>query len=123
MVGLWVDDDLQIHPDDIEFGFTVYKQLGSQEHRIVGYSGRQIIRSKQGVYTYKLFWPNYSMVLTNAAFLDVTMLDWFWSNDKRLKASIAYVDKHMNCEDILMNCKTDSLSHGRDGTELTDISI
>lgn len=37
--GLWIDDDLQFHPDDIELGFRSYRQFGSLRHQITGYSG------------------------------------------------------------------------------------
>jgi alpha-1,4-N-acetylglucosaminyltransferase EXTL3 len=107
--GLWIDDDLQIHPEDIEFGFTTYEQLGRMNHRITGYSGRQTLLDKKNnnKYSYEIKEPNYSMVLTNSAFMDTQMLKWFWNTrDERIKESIKYVDDHMNCEDILMNCKS-----------------
>lgn len=107
-VGFWVDDDLQFQPEDIEFGFLVFQQLSGHQfnHRIVGYSGRQLGLDKKGQQTYELHKENYSMVLTNSAFMDMTMLKWFWSSDPRMIESIKYVDDHMNCEDILMNCKS-----------------
>jgi hypothetical protein len=105
--GLWIDDDLQFHPDDIELGFRSYRQFGSARHQIAGYSGRLAYPSakKEGTWIYDNHAALYSMILTNAAWLDKTMLDWFWSDDQRIHDSIVYVDKHMNCEDILMNCK------------------
>jgi hypothetical protein len=106
--GLWIDDDLQFHPDDIELGFRAYQQFGSDKHQIVGYSGRLVHANqrKPGTWIYDNHAALYSMILTNTAWLDQTMLDWFWSDDQRIAESIAYVDKHMNCEDILMNCKS-----------------
>lgn len=107
VAGLWIDDDLQFHPDDIELGFRSYRQFGSARHQIAGYSGRLAYPStkKDGTWIYDNHAALYSMILTNSAWLDQTMLDWFWSNDQRIHDSIVYVDKHMNCEDILMNCK------------------
>ncbi|KAK9895613.1 glycosyltransferase family 64 protein [Cystobasidium minutum MCA 4210] len=103
--GLWIDDDLQFHPDDIELGFRTYRQFGSSRHQITGYSGRLVSPStkKEGTWIYDNHAALYSMILTNSAWMDQTMLDWFWSSDQRIQDSIVYVDKHMNCEDILMN--------------------
>lgn len=105
--GLWIDDDLQFHPDDIELGFRTYRQFGSANHQIAGYSGRLVSPSakKEGTWIYDNHAALYSMILTNSAWMDQTMLDWFWSDDQRIHDSILFVDKHMNCEDILMNCK------------------
>ena len=105
-VGFWIDDDLAFKPADIEFGFDTYQTLAKDSHKIVGYSGRLVEPNQQHEWTYKLFTLKYSLVLTNAAFLDTTMLDWFWTKDHRIERSIEYVDQHMNCEDILMNCKS-----------------
>jgi alpha-1,4-N-acetylglucosaminyltransferase EXTL3 len=103
--GFWVDDDLAFRPQDIEFGFDTYLDLGRDSHRIVGFSGRLVEKLKSGDWAYKLFALSYSLILTNAAFLDTQMLAWFWKEDERIRESIEYVDEHMNCEDILFNCK------------------
>lgn len=111
-VGLWIDDDLQFHPDDIELGFKSYLQFGRDKHQVTGYSARLAYPNakKKDHWIYDNHAALYSMVLTNSAWLDQTMLDWFWSNDEKIQKSIAYVDKHMNCEDILMNCEFRFLS-------------
>lgn len=38
--------------------------------------------------------------------MDKTMAGWYWENDRRLSEARAYVAEVLNCEDILMNCKT-----------------
>lgn len=109
-VGFWVDDDLQIELEDIEFGFQVFTELcaargSSGTHQIVGFSNRHVVKDGTGAEHYTYEQDTYSLVLTNSAFMDVTMLKWFWSADSRIEESLAFVDAHMNCEDILMNCR------------------
>lgn len=106
--ALFIDDDLQFDPHDIEFGFSVYQQFGRDAHRIVGYSGRQIYVDDRGTYSYDRYQSDFDIVLTNAAFLDTRALGWLRSRDPALRESIAYVDRHMNCEDILVNCTSEN---------------
>lgn len=106
--GLWIDDDLDFRPEDIELAFETYRQLGNHHHRIVGFSGRLVDKDQNNNWTYRVFELDYNMILTNAAFLDTKMLEWFWTEDFRIERSIEYVDEHMNCEDILFNCKLHS---------------
>lgn len=103
--GLWIDDDLEFRPEDIELAFQTYRQLGSHQHRIVGFSGRLVDRDQDDQWSYRIFEQEYNMILTNAAFLDTRMLEWFWTEDFRIEQGIEYVDEHMNCEDILFNCR------------------
>ena len=102
--ALWLDDDIIISPEDVEFGFRAWQAFGRERHQIVGFSGRQH-KITRNVYHYAFEGPTYSMVLTDSAFLDTTMMSWFWAEDARIKTAITYVDEHLNCEDILMNCK------------------
>lgn len=139
LAGFWIDDDLAFRQQDIEFAFDVYRDLGQDSHRIVGFSGRLTETEEQAArleasggemtplndreadedldddderdaadeqWTYELFKSPYSMILTNSAFLDQTMLDWFWADDERIRRSLDFVDVHMNCEDILFNCES-----------------
>lgn len=94
----------------VEFAFRVWKEHGRDEHRIVGFSGRLHERKRDGKYKYLFRQRSYSMILTNAAFLDMTMLDWFWHSDRKQTEARRHVDAIMNCEDILMNCKSASCS-------------
>ena len=103
--GLWIDDDIKIDLAGVEFAWRAWRQFGSRDHRLVGLTGRQYARDKHGMVKYVYEQLDYSMILTSNAFLDKTMLEWFWSDDGRIKQAIKYIDKHMNCEDILINCK------------------
>lgn len=109
--GLWIDDDLDFRPEDIELAFETYRQLANHQHRIVGFSGRLVDKDQNDNWAYRVFELDYNMILTNAAFLDTKMLEWFWTEDFRIERSIEYVDEHMNCEDILFNCKLHSTKH------------
>ena len=106
--ALWLDDDILISPEDVEFGFRAWQAFGKEKHRIVGFSGRRH-RFEDDMYYYIFDQHMYSMVLTSSAFLDLTMMDWFWADNASTKAAIAYVNQHLNCEDILMNCKIPTL--------------
>ena len=103
--ALWLDDDIQIELPAVEFAFRAWQDYGRHQHRIVGLTGRQYTIEKNGKVKYIFHQPSYSMILTNNAFMDVTMLSWFWKEDPRTRAALQYVDQHMNCEDILINCE------------------
>lgn len=104
--ALWLDDDIKMDIPAVEFAFKAWQEYGRHEHRITGLTHRQFSNEARGKTKYIFHQPSYSMVLTNNAFMDKTMLEWFWAKDDRIKAAIAYVDLHMNCEDILMNCES-----------------
>lgn len=105
-VALWLDDDVQISPTAIEFAFRAWRNFGSPQHRVTGFAPRHYQRDVRSLhYRYAFDGPRYSMVLTDSAFLDLTMLDWYWEDEPAKNAARHYVSKHMNCEDILMNCK------------------
>lgn len=104
--ALWIDDDIKIDLPGVEFAWRAWRQFGSRAHRIVGLTGRQYGRDKSGTVKYVYEQPDYSMILTSNAFMDKKMLGWFWSGERRVEQAIRYVDRHMNCEDILMNCKS-----------------
>lgn len=103
--GLWLDDDIKIDLPGVEFAWRAWQQFGSREHRLVGLTGRQYGRDTHGNVKYIYEQPDYSMILTSNAFLDKTMLGWFWEDERRNKQAMQYVDRHMNCEDVLMNCE------------------
>lgn len=89
--------------------FDVWQAFGRYQHRIVGRVPRLLGRSKDGrpAYTYGgVKGKKHDMVLTGVAFLDKTMAHWFWENDATLVQARKYVDEHLNCEDLLMNCKS-----------------
>lgn len=104
--ALYLDDDIELSVDAVTSGWEAWKAFGQHEHRIIGYMPRRHVHFRNGghLYTYDTR-QGYSMILTSSAFLDRTMLEWFWSNDSKATKARAHVDKHLNCEDILMNCE------------------
>ena len=102
--ALWIDDDILISAQGTEYAFRAWQAFGQNDHRILGFSGRSH-KLENNVYYYLMDTASHSMVLTDSAFMDVTMLEWFWAMDVRLRKAIQYVDERTNCEDILMNCK------------------
>ena len=101
--ALWVDDDIVVSPSALEFAWRAWKQYGRPQHQIGGMVGRSHSRDVEGRLTYGFDQKHYSMAITGLAFLDRSMLEWFWGNPK-IEEAISYVDKVFNCEDILMNC-------------------
>lgn len=90
--------------------FSVWQSFGREQHRIVGRVPRLLERSQDGQAVYRGGRPKrYDLILTGVSFLDKTMLHWYWENDPRLVEARKYVDEHLNCEDLLMNCKLDLL--------------
>lgn len=118
---LFVDDDILISAQAVEFAFRAWQRFGRREpyQSIVGFSRRlhriqESSRDSDGdgggrivyyVFSSSASGANYSMVLTDSAFLGADLVDLFWSNDRRMRLARKYVDDHMNCEDILMNCE------------------
>lgn len=85
--------------------FRTWQEQGKQQHRILGRTVRKVVRDKTGRAGYSYDRDEYSLALTNNAFMDVTMANWYWENDRQLRRARAIVDENLNCEDILMNCK------------------
>jgi hypothetical protein len=86
--------------------FRAWKSHGRPSHRIAGLTGRKLERTSEGIPEYR--WDEsstYDLVLTNAAFMDRTMMSWYWEDSRANLQARALVDKLMNCEDLLMNCK------------------
>ncbi|KAM0790423.1 hypothetical protein ACM66B_003304 [Microbotryomycetes sp. NB124-2] len=99
------DDDLFFGPGDVEFQFKQWIAYGRHE-RMVGTAAREVILNPDGATKYKYRMTDmekYEVMLTNAAFMDVSFLELYWSDDPRAKAVRDYVDKDTNCEDIAMN--------------------
>ncbi|XP_059487728.1 exostosin-3 [Neocloeon triangulifer] len=97
---LSVDDDAHLRPDEILFGFRVWRE---QRDRLVGFPGRYHAWDlEHNSWNYN---SNYScelsMVLTGAAFFHkyYAYLYSYWMP----QAIREKVDEYMNCEDIAMN--------------------
>ena len=50
------------------------------------------------------------MIITNLAFIHISFLDYYWSEDPTMTTMRSYVDDHFNCEDIAMNYVTSMLT-------------
>lgn len=97
---LSIDDDVHLRPDEIQFGFRVWREARDQ---LVGFPGRfHSYDVRHGGWLYN---SNYScelsMVLTGAAFFHkyYAYLYTYWMPHEVRDT----VDKFMNCEDIAMN--------------------
>ena len=90
---LSIDDDLGISAIDIQNTFLYYKEHNYKD-RIFGLSPRDYHDRK-----YEMVDENYTMVLTNYAFLNIRMLEIFNNYGKLIR----FVNMIRNGEDILMN--------------------
>ncbi|KAH8811198.1 multiple-like 3 [Xylogone sp. PMI_703] len=117
------NDNIYYKPADLEFAFQAWRKFG--RNRITGAINRCSSRSSRtGKWDYNLCEgkKEYSMVLTNLAFVDISFLDYYSSDeDPRLALVREYVDEISNCEDIAMNfvvsmltCEPPLVVKGRD---------
>ena len=97
------DDDVYYHPEDLDFVFQTWRQFG--KHKLVGGLPR-CAALDNGKLKYD-FCPEhsdtYDMVLSNLAFLHISFLDFYSSDNEYATAIREHVDKFFNCEDIGMN--------------------
>ncbi|CAN1172023.1 Glucosamine inositolphosphorylceramide transferase 1 [Linum perenne] len=108
---LELDDDIMMPCDDIERGFNVWRL---HPDRIVGYYPRLISGNplKYRAEKYARSHKGYNMILTGAAFVDAgTAFDRYWGEQG--KAGREIVDKHFNCEDVLLNYLYANASSGK----------
>lgn len=96
---LSLDDDMLFEPADIQLGYDTWKQYGQGRRRMLGYVAREASDDKS--YMVDGF-ESYSMVLTKSSFFHVDWMDAYWSEDRIMTDLREYVEKHNNCEDILM---------------------
>ncbi|KAJ6773077.1 GLUCOSAMINE INOSITOLPHOSPHORYLCERAMIDE TRANSFERASE 1 [Salix koriyanagi] len=98
---LELDDDIMMACDDIERGFSVWRQ---HPDRIVGFYPR-LARGSPLKYRgekYARHHEGYNMILTGAAFVDhAVAFERYWSN--KAEAGRELVDRYFNCEDVLLN--------------------
>jgi Glycosyl transferase family 64 domain len=98
------DDDVHFQPSDLEFAFQMWREFGRD--RITGALPRCCsFSSSTNAWEYN-FCENgeiYNLVLTNLAFVDISFLDYYSSEDAQMVQIREYVDKVFNCEDIALN--------------------
>lgn len=97
---LSLDDDMLFKPADIQLGYDTWKQYGQGRRRMVGYVAREATADK--VYMVDKL-QSYSMILTKSSFFHTDRMDAYWSEDRLVTELRDYVEKHNNCEDILMS--------------------
>ncbi|KAK4446299.1 glycosyltransferase [Podospora aff. communis PSN243] len=98
------DDDVWYEPSDLEFVFQTWRQLG--RYRITGALPRCFSRNDKGSLSYHPCRKGqdwYSMVLTNLAFIHISLMDYYFSSEPIPTLIRAHVDENFNCEDIGMN--------------------
>ena len=93
---LSMDDDLFVNPLKVDklFDYILKHNITKQ---IVGPTSRSFINNSY----LNFYQKNYSMILTNFAFLHIEMLQLF--NQPQYKKHVKYVAQQMDGEDILMN--------------------
>lgn len=94
-VILSLDDDILMKPNDIDYGYQVWKNHTNQ---IVGYTPKGITIIGNSL---KYFHKIPRMILTGIAFLNTKLIDLYYNN-KNIE-NVEFVKKLNNCEDILMN--------------------
>jgi glucuronyl/N-acetylglucosaminyl transferase EXT1 len=97
---LSLDDDVNLTTDEINFAFEVWRSF---EDRIVGFPARtHYWDDTKRAWAYTSKWSNeYSIVLTNAAFLHKKYAKLYLENLPRSLAST--IESYKGCEHILMN--------------------
>lgn len=95
------DDDVYYHPKDMEFAFQTWRKQGRD--RIVGAFARTHTKSDDGQWVLGMTHDSYSVIMTGLAFVHVSFLEYWWSEDPLMKTLREYVDQLVNCDDIAMN--------------------
>lgn len=102
------DDDILLPNDDLEFAFDVWKRrkdgITGYFPRIHHYGGKR----KPSMYEMAGTQHEYSIILTKAMFINA---DFLYAYTCLLPHEVhAYVDEHLNCEDIAMNMLVTGMS-------------
>ncbi|KAF4124680.1 alpha-1,4-N-acetylglucosaminyltransferase EXTL3 [Geosmithia morbida] len=99
------DDDIYYRPADLEFAFQSWRQFG--RHRVTGALARCAdLDADGGGWTYAPCRGDapYSMVLTNLAFVHISFLDFYFTDDVPWLGAVRdAVDSRFNGEDIAVN--------------------
>ncbi|KAK3393523.1 glycosyltransferase family 64 protein [Podospora didyma] len=98
------DDDVWYEPEDLEFVFQTWRQIG--RYKVTGALPRCYNRNAGGVLSYGQCREGqdwYALVLTNLAFVHISLMDYY-SSDERIPTLIRdHVDEVFNCEDLAIN--------------------
>ncbi|KAJ1553580.1 hypothetical protein HK096_007301 [Nowakowskiella sp. JEL0078] len=98
---LSMDDDLRLRCSDLETGYRTWRQTPD---RIVGYLPRLHLADENGWrYGGTKGAREYSMIMTNVAFLHSHWCHEYWGDHFVVKAMRDEVDRARNCEDLAMN--------------------
>ncbi|KAH8885560.1 exostosin-2 [Thozetella sp. PMI_491] len=98
------DDDVYYEPSDLDFVFQTWRKYG--RNRITGAFARCVVANPDGGgywYDFCRSQPHYSLVLTGLAFIHVSFLDYYHSDDALMTKIRDHVEKVFNCEDIALN--------------------
>ncbi|KAK0723532.1 exostosin 2 [Lasiosphaeria miniovina] len=98
------DDDVWYEPDDVEFVFQTWRQLG--RYRLTGALPRCYSRNDKGLLQYHQCRDGsdwYALILTGLSFVHVSFLDYYWSDEAIPTRIRQHVDEAFNCEDLAMN--------------------
>lgn len=97
------DDDVFYRPADLDFVFQIWRRFGRD--RVTGALARCARADPAGRWEYSLCGTGdkYSLVLTNLAFVDISVLDAYNSDFAPVREMREYVDEASNCEDIALN--------------------
>lgn len=94
---LSIDDDIRMNPDDIEYGYQIWKKHSNQ---IVGYNKRFIVTTNHKNLKYAYWGSVPRLIITGIAFLSKSLCESYYSQNKE---NLDFVQKVNNCEDILIN--------------------
>jgi hypothetical protein len=98
------DDDVHFQPSDLEFAFQMWLEFG--RNRVTGALARCCSLSsatKAWDYNFCEHGETYNLVLTNLAFVDISFLEYYSSEDAQMVQIREYIDKVFNCEDLALN--------------------
>ncbi|KAK0702142.1 glycosyl transferase family 64 domain-containing protein [Lasiosphaeris hirsuta] len=98
------DDDVWYEPADLEFVFRTWRQLG--RYRVTGALPRCYSRNDKGVLSYGQCREGqdwYALVLTNLAFVHISLMDYYSSDEPIPTLIREHVDEVFNCEDLAIN--------------------
>lgn len=100
---LLYDDDVSFRPADLDFVFQMWRRFGRD--RVVGALARCVRANLAGRWQYNRCnsRDKYALVLTNFAFVDVSILDAYNSDFEAVRQMREHVEEHFKCEDIALN--------------------